>query len=68
MMPKKPNIPIGVFRFPKKSLNFTKVIVSKEEEEDNIDESEDDNDSNGTRSHKVNTVPGPKRALKTLHV
>jgi hypothetical protein len=44
------------------------VIVGKEEEENNIEESEEDNDSDGTRPHKVNTAPGPKRALKMLRV
>jgi hypothetical protein len=67
-MPEEPDIPTGVLRFPNGGLNFTKVIVGKEEEEDNTKESEEDNDSNGTRSHKVNTTPGPKRALKTLCV
>ena len=67
-MPKEPDIPTWIFRFPKGGLNFTKVIVGKEEEEDNIEESEEDNDSNGTRLHKVNTTPRPKRALKMLRV
>jgi hypothetical protein len=58
----------GVLRFPNGGLNFTKVIVGKEEEENNIEESEEDNDSDGTRPHKVNTAPGPKRALKMLRV
>ena len=68
MMPEEPNIPIGVLRFPKGGLNFTKVIVGKEKEEDNIEEFEEDNDSNGTCPHKMNIAPRPKRVLKTLHV
>jgi hypothetical protein len=67
-MPEEQNIPTRVLRFPHRGLNFTKVIVGKEEEEDNTEESEEDNDSDGTRFHKLNTTPGPKRALKTLHV
>jgi pterin-4a-carbinolamine dehydratase len=67
-MPEEPDIPTGILRFPNGGLNFTKVIVGKEEEEDNTEESEEDNDSDGTRPHKVNTAPGPKRALKTLRV
>jgi hypothetical protein len=67
-MPEEPDIPTGVLRFPNGGFNFTKVIVSKEEEEDNMEESEEDNDSDGTRPHKVNTAPGSKRALKTLRV
>ena len=67
-MPKEPDIPTGVLRFPKGSLNFTKVIVGKEEEEDNTKEFEEDNDSDGIHPHKVNTTPRPKRALKTLRV
>jgi hypothetical protein len=67
-MPEEPDIPTGVLRFPNGGLNFIKVIVGKEEEEDNTEESEEDNDSDGTRPHKVNTALGPKRALKTLHV
>jgi hypothetical protein len=59
-MPEEPDIPTGVLRFPNGGLNFTKVIVGKEEEKDN--------DSDGTRPYKVNTAPGPKRALKTLRV
>ena len=67
-MPEEPDIPIRVLRFPKGGLNFTKVIVGKEEEEDNTKESKEDNDSDGTHPHKVNTTPRPKRALKMLHV
>jgi hypothetical protein len=67
-MPEEPDIPTGVLRFPNGGLNFTKVIVDKEKEEDNTKGSEEDNDSDGTRSHKVNTVPGPKRDLKMLRV
>ena len=67
-MPKELDIPMGVFRFPNGVLSFTKVIMEKEEEEDNSEESKEDNDCNGTRLHKVNTIPGPKRALKTLCV
>jgi hypothetical protein len=67
-MLEEPDIPTGVLRFPNGGLNFTKVIVAKEEEEDNTEESEEDNDSDGTRPHKVNTAPGPKRALKMLRV
>ena len=62
------DIPMGVLRFPNRGLNFTKVVVGKEEEEDNTEETEEDNDSNGTRLHKVNTILGSKRALKTLCV
>ena len=67
-MPEESDIPIGVLRFPKGGLNFTKVIVGNEVEEDNTKESEEDNDSDGTHLHKVNTAPRPKRALKTLRV
>ena len=69
-MLEEPDIPTRVLRFPSGGLNFTKVIVGKEEEEeeDNIEESEDDNDSDGTHPHKMNIAPGPKRALKTLDV
>jgi hypothetical protein len=66
--PEEPDIPTGVLRFPHGGLNFTKVIVGKEEEEDNTEESKEDNDSDGTHPHKVNTVLGPKRALKMLLV
>jgi hypothetical protein len=34
-MPEEPDIPMGVLRFPNGGSNFTKVIVGKEEEEDN---------------------------------
>ena len=67
-MPEKPDMPTRVLRFPKGGLNFIKVIVGKEEEEDNREESKEDNDSDGTCPHKVNTAPRPKRALKRLHV
>jgi hypothetical protein len=67
-MPKEPDIPTRVLRFPHKGLNLTKGLVDKEEEEDNTEEFEEDNDFDGTHPHKVNTVPGPKRALKALHV
>jgi hypothetical protein len=67
-MLEEPDIPTRVLRFPHGGLNFTKVIVGKEEEEDNTEESEEDNDSNRTHPHKVNTAPGPKRALKTMRV
>jgi hypothetical protein len=67
-MPEEPDIPTGVLRFPHGGLNLTKVIVGKEEEEDNTWDFEEDNDSDGTRLHKVNTAPGPKRALKALRV
>ena len=67
-MPKEPDIPMGVLRFPNRGLNFTKVILSKEEEEDKIEESKEDNNSDGTRPHKVNATPRPKRALKMLCV
>jgi hypothetical protein len=65
-MPEEPDIPTRVLKFPHGGLNFTKVIVGKEEEEDNTEESEEDNDSDGTHPHKVNTTPGPKKAPKTL--
>jgi hypothetical protein len=61
-MPEEPDIPTGVLRFPHGGLNLTKVLVDKEEE------SEEDNDSDGTCPHKVNIVLGPKRALKALRV
>jgi hypothetical protein len=67
-MPEEPDIPTGVVRFPNGGLNFTKVIVGKEKEEDNTKESEEDNHSDGTRPHKVNTTLGPKRALKMLRI
>jgi hypothetical protein len=67
-MPEEPDIPTGVLRFPNGGLNSTKVIVGKEEEEDNTKESEEDNDSDGIHPHKVNIAQGPKRALKTLRV
>ena len=67
-MPKEPDILTRVLRFPKGGLNFTKVIVGKQEEEDNKEESEEDNDTDGTRPHKVNIAPRPKRALNTLRV
>jgi hypothetical protein len=60
-MPEELDIPTRVLRFPNGGLNFTKVIVGKEGEEDNIEEFEEDNDSDRTRPHKVNTAPGPKR-------
>jgi hypothetical protein len=67
-MPEEPDIPTEILRFPNRGLTFTKVIVDKEEEEDNTEDSQEDNDSDGTRPHKVNTALGPKRALKTLRV
>jgi hypothetical protein len=67
-IPKQPDIPTGVLKFPHGRLNLTNVIVGKEEEKDNTEESEEDNDSDGTRPNKVNTAPGPKRALKALRI
>jgi hypothetical protein len=63
-MPKEPDIPTRVLRFPHRGLNLTKVIVGKEEEEDNTE----DNNSDGTHFYKVNTTPGLKKALKALRV
>jgi hypothetical protein len=55
-----------VLRFPHKGLNLIKGPIGKEEENDDTEESEEDNDSDGTRPHKVNIAPGPKKALKAL--
>jgi hypothetical protein len=68
IMLKEHDIPTGVLRFPYGGLNLTKGLMGKEEEEDNMEESEEDNDSDRTHLHKVNTTPGPKRALKALRV
>jgi hypothetical protein len=63
-MLEEPDIPTGVLRFTHGGLNLTKVIVDKEEEEYNTEESEEDNNSDGTRPHKVNTTPsGPPEGL-----
>jgi hypothetical protein len=35
-MPKEPDIPTGVLRFPHGVLNLTKRLVGKEEEEDKV--------------------------------
>ena len=67
-MLEEPDIPTRVLRFPNEGLNFTKVIVGKEKEEDNTEKFKEDNNSDGTRSHKVYAVLGPKRALKMLRV
>jgi hypothetical protein len=67
-MPEEQDILTGVLRFLHGDLNLTKGLMGKEEEEDDTEESEEDNNSNGTHPHKDNTVPGPKRALKALHV
>jgi hypothetical protein len=66
-MPKEQDIPTGVLKFPHGGLNISKGPISKEEEEDDTEESEEDNDSNETHPTKVNTAPGPKKALKELH-
>jgi hypothetical protein len=61
---------MGVLRFLHGGLNLSKGPIGKEKEEDESDdteESEEDNDSNETHPTKVNTAPGPKKALKELH-
>jgi hypothetical protein len=65
-MPEEQDIPTGVLRFPHGGLNLTKGLMGKEKEEDNTEEFEEDNNSDGTCPHKMNTTPGPKRALKAL--
>jgi hypothetical protein len=66
-MPKEQDIPMGVLKLSHEGLNLSKGPLDKEEEEDDSKESKEDNDSNGTRPTKVNTAPGPKKALKALH-
>jgi hypothetical protein len=61
------DISMEVLRFLHRGLNLSKGPLGKEEEENDTKESEEDNDSDGTRSTKVNIAPGPKRALKALH-
>jgi hypothetical protein len=60
------DIPTGVLKFPYGGLNLLKGPIDNEEEDDNMEESKEDNDSDGTRPTKVNTMPGPKTALKAL--
>ena len=67
MMPKEADIPTRMLGFPHRGLNLTKGLIGKDKEEDNTEEFEEDN-SNGTRPHKVNTTPRPKKDLKALCV
>jgi hypothetical protein len=65
-MPEEQDIATRVLRFPHGGLNLTKGPTRKEKEKDDTEESKDDNDCDGTHPHKVNTSPGPKKALKAL--
>jgi hypothetical protein len=66
-MPEEQDIPTRVFRSLYKRLNLSKGPISQEEEEDDTEEFKEDIDSDGTRLTKMNTAPGPKKALKALH-
>jgi hypothetical protein len=67
-MPEEQDIPKGVLMFPHRGLNLIKGLMGKEEEQDDMKKSVEDNDSNGIHPQKVNTAPGPKRALKALRI
>jgi hypothetical protein len=66
MIPEEQDIPRGVLRFLHGGLNLLRPPVGQDAEEDDTEASEEDNNSDGTRTNRAHVAPGCKRALKAL--
>jgi hypothetical protein len=65
-IPEEQDIPRGVLRFLHGGLNLLRPPVGQDAEEDDTEASEEDNNSDGTRTNRAHVAPGCKRALKAL--